>query len=201
METIVLTGEIDPLSALDLRTRLAAATASLRPIVTVDMSGVSGIHVAGAAALIDAANGPVLLGGELRIISPASERARDELRLVSPALPRRPTAMTADLRRSFASATGLLSAAMLTASAANYALNLGLARLLDPAQFGDATLMVTLLLGLTAAGVALQLITARAVSDASHDGTEGIRARLATGRGSERRPAGPRHHVRRTAPA
>lgn len=91
--------------------------------------------------------------------------------------------MKANLPRSFASATGLLSAAMLTASAANYALNLGLARLLDPAQFGDATLMVTLLLGLTAAGVALQLIAARAVSDASYDETEGIRARLASSAG------------------
>lgn len=83
METIVLTGEIDPLAALDLRTRLAAATAGLRPVVTVDMSDVNGIHVAGAAALIQAANRARELGGELRIIAPASERAREELRLVT----------------------------------------------------------------------------------------------------------------------
>ena len=88
--------------------------------------------------------------------------------------------MTSDLRRQFASATGVLSVAMLAASAANYALNLGLARLLDRPQFGDATLIVTLLLGLTAAGVGLQLVTARRRRTA----TGGERSGL----GSRRRP-------------
>ena len=83
METIVLTGEIDPLSALDLRTRLAAATTGLRPAVTVDMTGVVGIHVAGAAALINATRSARANGGDVRIIPPASERARRELGLVS----------------------------------------------------------------------------------------------------------------------
>ncbi|MDH3680178.1 MAG: hypothetical protein OEV40_09560 [Acidimicrobiia bacterium] len=83
------------------------------------------------------------------------------------------------VERRFASATGVLSVAMLAASAANYGLNLGLARLLEPAEFGDASLMVTLLLGLTAVGVALQLLTAREISGAAAADADGIRRHLA----------------------
>ncbi len=71
-----------------------------------------------------------------------------------------------DSSSSIRRATALLSAATLAASAANYVLNLVLARWMTPTEFGDANLIVTLMLGLTAAAVALQLIAARGVSTA-----------------------------------
>ncbi|MDH4177515.1 MAG: hypothetical protein OEV72_08040 [Thermoleophilia bacterium] len=78
------------------------------------------------------------------------------------------TAVKADAP-GFVGAAGLLSLAMLFASGANYALNLFLARRLPPGAFGDATLIVTLLLGLTAVAVALQLVSAHMVSTALAD--------------------------------
>ena len=61
--------------------------------------------------------------------------------------------------RSLASASRILAASMLAASAANYVLNIVLVRWLDLASFGDASLMVTLMLGLTSLAVGLQLVT------------------------------------------
>jgi O-antigen/teichoic acid export membrane protein len=70
-------------------------------------------------------------------------------------------------RRSIGSASALLTAATLTASGGNYALNLLLARWMSPSEFGDANLIVTLMLGLTAVAVSLQLIAAQQVSRSS----------------------------------
>lgn len=55
---------------------------------------------------------------------------------------------------------------MLVASAVNYLLNLFLARWMSPDEFGDANLMVTLMLATSAVAVALQLLTARRISTA-----------------------------------
>ena len=83
METIALTGEIDPLAALELRARLTQATAELRPVVEVDLTGVTSIHVAGVAALIGAARRAQRRRGELRLRPPSSDRARGELAMAS----------------------------------------------------------------------------------------------------------------------
>jgi O-antigen/teichoic acid export membrane protein len=61
-------------------------------------------------------------------------------------------------------ASAVLTGATLAASGVNYALNLLLARWMTPRDFGDANLIVTLMLGLTAVAVTLQLITAQRVS-------------------------------------
>ena len=67
---------------------------------------------------------------------------------------------------SIAAASMILTAATLLASGANYALNLLLARWMSPSEFGDANLIVTFMLGLTAVGITLQLIAAQRVSSA-----------------------------------
>ena len=61
-------------------------------------------------------------------------------------------------------AAAIVGAATLAASVANYGLNLALARLLSPAGFGDANLIVTALLALTAVAVTMQLIAAQRIS-------------------------------------
>lgn len=71
--------------------------------------------------------------------------------------------------RSLVTSAGILSLAMLVASAANYGLNLVLAQWLSPAAFGDATLMVTLMLGLTILAVGLQLVSAHLASTDTAD--------------------------------
>jgi O-antigen/teichoic acid export membrane protein len=74
--------------------------------------------------------------------------------------------------RSLVRGGAVLSLAMLVANAGNYGLNIGLARWLSRAEFGDATLLVTLFLVATAVAVTLQLITAREVArlDGGGDG-------------------------------
>ena len=67
-------------------------------------------------------------------------------------------------RRRLASSGVVLAVAMAVANAGNYGLNVVLARWLDPAAFGDLTLVVTLFLVLTAAAVAAQLLTAAQVA-------------------------------------
>lgn len=62
------------------------------------------------------------------------------------------------------SGSAVLAAATLGASASNYLLNLLLARWMTPAEFGDANLVVTVMLGLTAVAVTLQLVSARRTS-------------------------------------
>ncbi|MGL4304937.1 MAG: oligosaccharide flippase family protein [Mycobacteriaceae bacterium] len=58
---------------------------------------------------------------------------------------------------------GVLAAATLIANAGNYALNLVLGRWLTPAEFSDATLMITLMFTVTSVSLCLQLVAARAV--------------------------------------
>ncbi len=55
----------------------------------------------------------------------------------------------------------ILTVTMLGVSAANYLLNLMLARFLSPAEFGDANLAVNLVLAAAAAAAMLQLLSAR----------------------------------------
>lgn len=75
-----------------------------------------------------------------------------------------------------------LALAMVVANVGNYTLNLVLARLLTPADFSDANLMVTLMLTLTAIALGLQLVAARFVgqNDAAgeHDAADRIAQRL-----------------------
>ena len=56
-----------------------------------------------------------------------------------------------------------LAVAMIVANVGNYALNLFLGRVLTPAEFSDANLMVTLMLTLTSIALGLQLVAARFV--------------------------------------
>ncbi|WP_111765425.1 oligosaccharide flippase family protein [Nakamurella deserti] len=73
----------------------------------------------------------------------------------------------------------ILGLAMLVANAGNYALNLLLGRWLTPAQFSDATLMVTLMLTLTSLTLCLQLVAARFVGSYDAAGTPERSDRLA----------------------
>lgn len=73
------------------------------------------------------------------------------------------------LNRRLATSSAVLSAAILGVSASNYALNLVLARALTPSAFGDAALIVTIMLILSAIGVTLQLCTARQIVVAPND--------------------------------
>ncbi|MFT4988430.1 MAG: O-antigen/teichoic acid export membrane protein [Acidimicrobiales bacterium] len=72
-------------------------------------------------------------------------------------------------------ASATLASAMLVASAANYLLNVFLARWLLPDEFGDANLMVTLMLATSAVAAALQLLTARRISTADAETAKATR--------------------------
>ena len=76
--------------------------------------------------------------------------------------------------------TALLSATMLMVSAANYGLNLVLARLMSPAEFGDATLAITLVLAAAVVAATLQLVASKAVASAPET-LEGVRRSLVRG--------------------
>ncbi|TXI40370.1 MAG: hypothetical protein E6Q56_05315 [Mycobacterium sp.] len=79
-----------------------------------------------------------------------------------------------DSARRHLSGTLILTATMLGVSAANYLLNLVLARYLSPAEFGDANLAVNLVLAAAAAAATLQLLSARS---GAVDDPAAIRAR------------------------
>lgn len=66
--------------------------------------------------------------------------------------------------RTIVGGTALLSMTMLLVSAANYGLNLVLARVLDPAEFGDASLAITLVLSAAVVAATLQLVTSKSVA-------------------------------------
>lgn len=78
--------------------------------------------------------------------------------------------------RDLATGGAMLGVAMLLANGANYVLNIFLGRWLSPAEFADASLIVTLMLLLTAIAISLQLISARftgiALAAASDDPSE-----------------------------
>jgi O-antigen/teichoic acid export membrane protein len=71
---------------------------------------------------------------------------------------------------------------MTVSGAGNYAVNAMLARWLTPEEFGDASLLVTLLLMMTALAGCFQLVSARytsaAVAGGDHDGVMAVRLRL-----------------------
>ncbi|MDX2026904.1 oligosaccharide flippase family protein [Microcella sp.] len=66
--------------------------------------------------------------------------------------------------RTVLTGTALLSTTMLAVSAANYGLNFVLARLLDPAEFGDASLAITLVLAAAVIAATLQLVASKSVA-------------------------------------
>lgn len=66
----------------------------------------------------------------------------------------------------FLTGAAVLSTTTILVSAVNYGLTFALARLLPPAEFGDATLTITLVLAAAVIAATLQLVAARAV--ASH---------------------------------
>lgn len=70
---------------------------------------------------------------------------------------------TADPGPSLVRGGSLLAVATVAANAGNYVLNLLLGRWLTPAEFSDATLMVTLMLTLTSVALCLQLVAAKFV--------------------------------------
>lgn len=76
------------------------------------------------------------------------------------------SAPAADARRIrvFLTGAAVLSLTMLLVSGANYLLNFALARMLDPAGFGDATLAITLVLSAAIIAATLQMVAARAAA-------------------------------------
>lgn len=66
--------------------------------------------------------------------------------------------------RTVLTGAALLSATMLAVSAVNYLLNFVLARLLEPAEFGDATLAISLVLSAAVVAAALQLVASKSVA-------------------------------------
>lgn len=63
--------------------------------------------------------------------------------------------------RAFLAGAAVLSVTMLLVSAANYLVNFALARMLDPAEFGDATLAITLVLSAAIIAATVQMVAAR----------------------------------------
>lgn len=80
---------------------------------------------------------------------------------------------TAAAPRRLVTGGALLAVAMLAANAGNYVLNLFLGRVLTPAEFSDANLMVTLLFTLTAIALCLQMVAARFVARSDESGYPG----------------------------
>lgn len=82
--------------------------------------------------------------------------------------------------RAVLTGTALLSTTMLAVSAANYGLNFVLARLLDPAQFGDASLAITIVLAAAVIAATLQLVASKSVA-ADPASLEAVRRTLVRG--------------------
>lgn len=78
--------------------------------------------------------------------------------------PESPQAVLEGRGRSQLGGTAILTVTMLGVSAGNYLLNLALAQMLPPAEFGDANLAVNLVLIAAAVAATLQLVTARSVA-------------------------------------
>lgn len=66
--------------------------------------------------------------------------------------------------RTMLTGTALLSATMVLVGAANYGLNLVLARVLEPAEFGDASLAITLVLAAAVIAATLQLVASKTIA-------------------------------------
>lgn len=82
--------------------------------------------------------------------------------------------------RTVLTGTALLSTTMLAVSAANYGLNFVLARLLDPAAFGDASLAITIVLAAAVIAATLQLVASKSVA-ADPASLEAVRRTLVRG--------------------
>jgi O-antigen/teichoic acid export membrane protein len=82
--------------------------------------------------------------------------------------------------RAVVTGTALLSTTMLAVSAANYGLNFVLARLLEPAAFGDASLAITLVLAAAVIAATLQLVASKSVA-ADPSSLEAVRRTLVRG--------------------
>lgn len=83
--------------------------------------------------------------------------------------------------RAVAGGGALLTGAMVISGVGNYAINALYARWLTPSEFGDASLLVTLLLAVTAAAGCFQLVMARSAAGADvadEDRVAATRARL-----------------------
>ena len=78
METVTLTGVVDPVAALDLRVRLHELTGGLRPSVTVDLSQAQHVHLAVMATLVSAARRAARHGGSLHVVPPDRADVRRE---------------------------------------------------------------------------------------------------------------------------
>lgn len=76
--------------------------------------------------------------------------------------------------RGFLANSAILSVTMLGVSAGNYVLNLVMARLLSPAEFGDANLAINIVLAAAAVAATFQLVTSKAVA-AQTGGREHLR--------------------------
>jgi len=66
--------------------------------------------------------------------------------------------------RTLLSGTALLSTTMVLVGAANYGINLVLARVLEPAEFGDASLAITLVLAAAVIAATLQLVASKMIA-------------------------------------
>ena len=80
--------------------------------------------------------------------------------------------------RAVAGGGALLTGAMVVSGIGNYAINALYARWLTPSEFGDASLLVTLLLAVTAAAGCFQLVMARCAAAADPGVVAATRARL-----------------------
>lgn len=86
---------------------------------------------------------------------------------------RAPQASAPGVGRRLVGGGSMLAVAMLVANAGNYVLNLFLGRVLTPAEFSDANLMVTFLFSLTSIALCLQLVAARFIARADELGFAG----------------------------
>lgn len=82
--------------------------------------------------------------------------------------------------RTVLTGTALLSTTMALVGAANYGLNLVLARVLEPAEFGDASLAITLVLSAAVIAATLQLVASKMVA-ADPTSLEPVRRTLVRG--------------------
>ena len=83
MERITVSGTLDPMAALDLRVQLHEATDRLRPAITVDLTHVRQVHLAGVSTLVSAARRAQRAGGGLHVVLPADPSARRAMELTA----------------------------------------------------------------------------------------------------------------------
>ncbi len=194
MERITLTGHLGPSQSFELDTQLRRLTAVVRPSVTVDLSDVHALHPSVVSVLVRCRRQARRQGGDVvfdrarsvgRQPDARAHRTRHGPSRRPPVVKSAsPDTLVAEPVASIGRASVLLTGAMLAASGVNYALNLFLARTMTPSEFGDANLIVTVMLGLTAVAVTLQLVTAQRVSTARVQNNRHSVARCNDGHGA-----------------